>query len=127
METPIIEREATFDEFVARGVTANRACVYPRGFNERRRRPSRGGNRSFGRKRGEPMAPSRSVPTISSARHDAVTATALTVVRRALVEGVPVTREVVEREASVNLGASPKDAMQQVDLVAQRLGVSSSA
>ena len=71
------------------------------------------------------MAPSRSVSTISSARHDAVTATALTVVRRALVEGVPVTREVVEREASVNLGASPKDAMQQVDLVAQRLGVSS--
>jgi len=71
------------------------------------------------------MAPRRSVPTISSARHDAVTATALTVVRRALVEGVPVTREVVEREASVNLGASPKDAMQQVDLVAQRLGVSS--
>ena len=71
------------------------------------------------------MAPNRSVPTITSARHDAVTATALTVVRRALVEGVPVTREVVEREASVNLGASPKDAMQQVDLVAQRLGVSS--
>ena len=71
------------------------------------------------------MAPSRSVPPISSARHDAVTATALTVVRRALVEGVPVTREVVEREASVNLGASPKDAMRQVDLVAQRLGVSS--
>jgi hypothetical protein len=36
-----------------------------------------------------------------------------------------VTRENVEREASVNLGASPKDAMQQVDVVAQRLGVSS--
>jgi len=61
----------------------------------------------------------------SSARHDAVTATALTVVRRALIEGVPVTREVVEREASVNLGASPREAMQQLDLVAQRLGVSS--
>jgi len=54
-----------------------------------------------------------------------VTATALTVVRRALIEGVPVTREVVEREASVNLGASPKDAMREVDMVAERLGVSS--
>jgi hypothetical protein len=70
------------------------------------------------------MAPSSSAPA-TSARHDAVTATALTVVRRALIEGVPVTRELVEREASVNLGASPRDAMQQVDIVAQRLGVSS--
>ena len=71
------------------------------------------------------MAPRRSVPASSRTRHDEVTATALTVVRRALIEGVPVTREVVEREASVNLRTSPKDAMQQVDIVAQRLGVSS--
>jgi hypothetical protein len=71
------------------------------------------------------MAPTSSAPASTSDRHDAVTATALTVVRRALIEGVPVTREVVEREASVNLGASPTDAMQEVDMVAQRLGVSS--
>jgi hypothetical protein len=71
------------------------------------------------------MAPSSSVPATGSARYDAVTATALTVVRRALIEGVPVTREGIAREASVNLGASPKEAMQQVDMVAQRLGVSS--
>jgi hypothetical protein len=71
------------------------------------------------------MAPTSSAPASSSARHDAVTATALTVVRRALIEGVPVTREVLEREASVNLDASPKEAMQEVDMVAQRLGVSS--
>jgi hypothetical protein len=71
------------------------------------------------------MALRSSVPASSSARQDAVTATALTVVRRALIEGVPVTREVLEREASVNLGASPSDAMRQLDLVAQRLGVSS--
>ena len=71
------------------------------------------------------MAPRSSAPATSSARQDAVTATALTVVRRALIEGVPVTREVLAREASVNLGASPSDAMQQVDMVAQRLGVSS--
>jgi hypothetical protein len=70
------------------------------------------------------MAP-RGSEAATSTRHDEVTATALTVVRRALVEGVPVTREVLEREASVNLGVSPKAAMQQVDLVAQRLGVSS--
>ena len=49
------------------------------------------------------MAPRSSAPATSSARHDAVTATALTVLRRALIEGVPVTREVLEREASVNL------------------------
>jgi hypothetical protein len=71
------------------------------------------------------MASRSFVPASSSARQDAVAATALTVVRRALIEGVPVTREVVEREASVNLGASPRDAMRQLDLVAQRLGVSS--
>jgi hypothetical protein len=71
------------------------------------------------------MAPKSFVPATSRARQDAVAATALTAVRRALIEGVPVTREVVEREASVNLGASPRDAMRQIDLVAQRLGVSS--
>ena len=71
------------------------------------------------------MALRRFVPATSSARHDAVIATALTGVRRALIEGVPVTREVLEREASINLGASPRDAMRQLDLVAQRLGVSS--
>ena len=71
------------------------------------------------------MAPRSSVSAAGSARHDAVTVTALTVIRRALIEGVRVTREVLEREASVSLGASPKDAMQQVDLVAQLLGVSS--
>jgi hypothetical protein len=58
-------------------------------------------------------------------RRDAVAAAALTVVRRALVEGVPVTREVLEREASVNLEASPDDAMRELDTVAQHLGVSS--
>jgi hypothetical protein len=59
------------------------------------------------------------------ARRDAVAATALTVVRRALVEGVPVTREVIAREACVNLGAPPDDAMREIDDVAQDLGVSS--
>jgi hypothetical protein len=65
------------------------------------------------------------LPTIRDARADAVTMAALTVVRRALVEGVPVTRERWAREASFALGGSTEDALRQVDDVAQRLGVSS--
>ena len=56
---------------------------------------------------------------------DAVTTAALTVIRRAIVEGVPVTREAVAREAGVSLDAPPKDAMRAVDEEAQRLGISS--
>jgi hypothetical protein len=59
------------------------------------------------------------------AHRDAVAAAALTVVRRAFVEGVPVSREGLAREASVTLGRSPAEAMDQLDSVAQRLGVSS--
>jgi hypothetical protein len=74
------------------------------------------------------MGSLRSVPAaVLDTRRDAVAATALTVVRRALVEGVPVTREVLEREASINLVASPDEAMRELDTVAQRLGVSSLA
>jgi hypothetical protein len=65
------------------------------------------------------------LPTIRDARGDAVTAAALSVVRRALVEGVPVTRERFAQEASFALGGSAEDALRQVDDVAQRLGVSS--
>jgi hypothetical protein len=56
---------------------------------------------------------------------DAVATAALTVIRRALVEGVPVTREAVAREACVSLDAEPKDAMRALDEEAQRLGISS--
>jgi hypothetical protein len=61
----------------------------------------------------------------ADARRDAVAAAALTTVRRALVEGVPVTRELLEREACISLGASRDDAMRELDEVAQHLGVSS--
>jgi hypothetical protein len=64
------------------------------------------------------------VPATMTSTRDAVAAAALTVVRRALVEGVPVTREGVEREACVQLGGSPKDAMRELDGVSQALGVS---
>lgn len=56
---------------------------------------------------------------------DAVAAAALTVLRRALIEGVPVTRRGFEHEAAVTLGATTPEAMAEVDAVAQRLGVSS--
>jgi hypothetical protein len=55
---------------------------------------------------------------------DAVAAAALTLIRRALVEGARVTREALEREASAHLAAPPREAMLTLDTVAQRLGVS---
>jgi|GEM_PF-3986804 hypothetical protein len=72
------------------------------------------------------MGPVRSAsPTISRPREDGVTAAALAVVRRALVEGVPVTREGFAAEASFALGRTSEDAMREVDVAAQRLGISS--
>lgn len=71
------------------------------------------------------MASMSSVPARAQTRDDAVTAAALTVLRRAMIEGVSVTREAVAREACVNLDTSPEDAMRELDLVAERLGVSS--
>jgi hypothetical protein len=60
-----------------------------------------------------------------STTRDAVAAAALTVVRRAMVEGVPVTREMLEHEAVVTLDAPAPEAMAEVEAEAQRLGVSS--
>ena len=65
-------------------------------------------------------------PTFDGSR-DAVAAAALTVVRRALVEGVGVTREGLEREASFHFALPVRDAMRELDAVAQRLGVSALA
>jgi hypothetical protein len=59
-----------------------------------------------------------------AARLDAVAAAALTLIRRALVEGARVTRDALAREASVHLAAPRSEAMREVDAVAQRLGVS---
>jgi hypothetical protein len=58
-------------------------------------------------------------------RDDAVTTAALATVRRALVDGVPVTPEGFAREATFALGGSTDDALREVDAVAQRLGISS--
>lgn len=56
---------------------------------------------------------------------DCVAAAALTIVRRACVEGVPVSRESFAQEVSVALETPLPNAMARVDAVAQRLGVSS--
>jgi hypothetical protein len=64
-------------------------------------------------------------PMVARTREDAIAAAALMVIRRSLVEGVPVTRTGLAEAASVALGAPPEDAVREVDAVAQRLGVSS--
>jgi hypothetical protein len=62
---------------------------------------------------------------VSDPRDDAITAAALAVIRRALIEGVPVTRTGLAEEAAVTLGVSPQVALAEVDAVAQRVGISS--
>jgi hypothetical protein len=72
------------------------------------------------------MEPVRSAtPTPTDPSDDAITAAALAVVRRALVEDVPVTREGLAQEASFALGRPPEDALRAVDAAAQRFGISS--
>lgn len=64
-------------------------------------------------------------PTLQDARRDAVATAALIVIRRAIVEGVPVTRAGLLEEASIALGAPPDETVVEVDAVAQGFGVSS--
>ena len=59
------------------------------------------------------------------AHRDLVITAALAVIRRSVVEGVPVTRSMLAHEAAVALGGSPADALQQIDAEAERLGISS--
>jgi hypothetical protein len=64
-------------------------------------------------------------PITADWRDDAVATAALAVIRRALVEGVPVTREGFVEAASFAPGEPPETALRRVDSVAQRLGISS--
>jgi hypothetical protein len=50
---------------------------------------------------------------------------ALTVLRRALVEGAPVTRDAITHEASIIFATNPTDAAWRLDCQAEELGVSS--
>jgi hypothetical protein len=71
------------------------------------------------------MSPgTRDAPGRGDAERDGIAAAALTVVRRAYVEGIPITRDVFAQEVSVVLDTPEREAMERVDLVAQRLGVS---
>ena len=62
-------------------------------------------------------------PATYDDRRDAVAAAALTIVGRALIDGVRVTRSGLEREASIHLALPQGDAMRELDAIAQRLGV----
>jgi hypothetical protein len=62
---------------------------------------------------------------IAKTRDDAIATAALIVIRRCLVEGVPVTRSGLTEAASIALDAPSEDAVRELDVVAQRLGVSS--
>jgi hypothetical protein len=66
----------------------------------------------------------RNDPPPAGARLDAVAAAALTVIRRAVVEGARVTREALVSEVSFCLRVPRPEAMREVDAVAQTLGVS---
>ena len=56
-------------------------------------------------------------------RRDAVAAAALTLIRRALVEGARVTHEALEREMRIHLALPRIEARRELEAVAQRLGV----
>jgi hypothetical protein len=60
---------------------------------------------------------------LEEAQHAATVA--LTVLRRALVEGAPVTREAITHEAAIVFATDPGDAASRLDAQAEGLGVSS--
>jgi hypothetical protein len=60
-------------------------------------------------------------------RSEKAAAAAFGVVRRAIVEGVPVTRRGLADEAAYTLDMPAPEALRELDLVAQRLGIASLA
>jgi hypothetical protein len=62
---------------------------------------------------------------VARERSELATAAAFGVLRRAIVEGTPVTREVLAEEAAYTLDMAPPDALHELDVVAQRLGIAS--
>jgi hypothetical protein len=60
---------------------------------------------------------------LEDAQHAATVA--LTVLRRALVEGAPVTREAITHEAAIVFATDPDEAAWRLDAQAEGLGVSS--
>jgi hypothetical protein len=62
---------------------------------------------------------------VARERSEMATAAAFGVLRRAIVEGTPVTREVLAEEAAYTLDMAPPEALHELDVVAQRLGIAS--
>lgn len=74
------------------------------------------------------MTRPEAIPDVSAnERSEKVTAAAFAVIRRALVEGVPVTRGGLVDEAAFALDTTPAEAVKELDMVAQRIGVGSVA
>jgi hypothetical protein len=73
-----------------------------------------------------PLSPNRAIPPdVGREEAAGAAAAALGVVRRALVEGVPVTREALGQEASFILDSPLPEALRELDATAQRLGIAS--
>ena len=72
--------------------------------------------RTAARKRGDPRE-------LDDVQHAATVA--LTVLRRALIEGAPVTREAITHEAAIVFATNPLEAASRLDCQAEGLGVSS--
>jgi hypothetical protein len=58
-------------------------------------------------------------------RSEQATAAAFGVLRRAIVEGMPVTRRALAEEATYTMGLPEREALRELDAVAQRLGIAS--
>jgi hypothetical protein len=56
-------------------------------------------------------------------RSEKATAAAFGVLRRAIVEGTPVTRRTLAEEATFTMGIPEDEALKELDVVAQRLGI----
>jgi hypothetical protein len=56
-------------------------------------------------------------------RSEQATAAAFCVLRRAILDGTPVTRRALADEATYTLGLPEPEALRELDVVAQRLGI----
>ena len=69
------------------------------------------------------MHPATQARRDARARSEQATAAAFAVLRRAILEGTPVTRRTLAQEATYTLGMPEHEALKELDVVAQRLGI----
>jgi hypothetical protein len=70
-----------------------------------------------------PAPETRRDPAEARERSEQATAAAFAALRRAILEGTPVTRQTLADEATFALGIPEDEALKELDVVAQRLGV----